>query len=80
MLLVITIRAVTIMGPRLAVFGTVLPAAIILTVTLVAAIHTRLQGIIITGVGITVFVVAMLLIPRMKREKPTSGDAEFAAV
>ncbi len=68
-LLVIAVRSVTIMGLRLALFGTVLPAALILGVTLVAAIHTRLQGIIITAVGIAVFVVAMLLIPRMKREK-----------
>src|SRR5256885_2106298 len=46
-LIVITIRSVTIMGLRLALFGIVLPAAIILAVTLVAAIHSRLQGIII---------------------------------
>ena len=66
-LLVIAVRAVTIMGLRLAFFGTVLPSALILTVTLVAAIHTRLQGIIITCVGIAVFIVAMLLIPRLQR-------------
>lgn len=41
----------------------------ILVVTLVAAIHTRLQGILITGVGIAVFILAMLLIPGFKRER-----------
>jgi hypothetical protein len=67
-LLVIAIRSVTIMGIRLALFGIVLPATAILAVTLVAAIHPRLQGILITGTGIAVFIVAMLLIPRLKRE------------
>jgi prepilin-type N-terminal cleavage/methylation domain-containing protein len=67
-LLVIAIRSVSIMGFRLAIFGCILPAAVILAVTLVAAIHTRLQGILITGTGIALFIVAMLLIPRLKRE------------
>ena len=67
--LVIAIRSVTIMGLRLALFGCILPAATILTVTLLAAIHTRLQGILITGTGIALFIVAMLLIPRLKREQ-----------
>jgi prepilin-type N-terminal cleavage/methylation domain-containing protein len=74
-LLVIAIRAVTIMGVRLALFGTVLPAAAILAVTLVAATHTRLQGILITGTGLAVFIVAMLLMPRIKRELPVSNEA-----
>ncbi len=73
-LLVIAIRSVTIMGLRLALFGCILPAAVILTVTLVAAIHTRLQGILITGTGIALFIVAMLLIPRLKREQLLPRD------
>jgi prepilin-type N-terminal cleavage/methylation domain-containing protein len=72
-LLIITIRSATIMGIRLAFLGTFLPAAAILAVTLVAAIHTRLQGILITGTGIALFVVAMLLIPRLQRERPVSS-------
>ena len=74
-LLVIAVRSVTIMGVRLALFGTVLPAAAILIVTLVAAIHTRLQGILITGTGLAMFIVAMSLIPRMKREFLISGES-----
>ncbi len=65
-LVIIAIRAVTILGVRLALFGTVIPAAAILAVTLVAATHTRLQGILITGTGIALFIVAMLLMPRLK--------------
>src|SRR6266542_968596 len=65
-LVVIAIRSLTIMNARLALLGTVLPAAGIIAVTLVAALHTRLQGILITGVGMTMFIVAMVLIPRLK--------------
>src|SRR5258706_6163850 len=69
-LLIIAVHSVTIMSIRLAIFGTVFPAAAILVVTLVAATHTRLEGIIITGMGMAIFILAMLLIPRLKREKP----------
>jgi prepilin-type N-terminal cleavage/methylation domain-containing protein len=79
-LLVIALRSVTIMGLRLALLGTVFPAAVILTVTLLAAIHTRLQGIIITSMGIAVFIVAMLLIPRMKREKVMPHGPELSTI
>lgn len=65
-LVIIAVRAVTIMSFRLALFGTLLPATAIIAVTLIAAIHTRLQGILITSVGMAMFIVAMLLIPRMK--------------
>lgn len=75
-LLVIAIRSMTIMSIRLALFGTVLPAAAILAVTLVAATHTRLQGILITGTGLAVFIVAMLLMPRMKRELQKTSEAK----
>jgi len=75
---IIAIRAVTIMGIRLAIFGTVLPAVAILAATLVAAIHTRLQGILITGMSMAVFIVSMLLIPRMKRDKPPQGSPQHA--
>src|SRR6185295_8668870 len=54
-LLAIAVRSVTIMGIRLALLGTVLPAAAILTVTLFAAIHPRLQGLLITGTAIVAF-------------------------
>src|SRR5438552_3225509 len=77
-LLIIAIRSATIMSIRLALFGTVFPAATILAVTLVAATHTRLQGIIITGMGMAIFIVAMLLIPRLKGEKPLSTTPQPA--
>jgi hypothetical protein len=45
-------RAVTIMGTRLVFFGTIIPAMIILITTLIAAIHPRLQGILIMTWGL----------------------------
>ena len=68
-LTVIAVRSLTIMSLRLALAGIVLPAAAILAVTILAALQTRLQGILITGTGFAMFIVAMLLIPRLKFEK-----------
>ena len=69
-LLVIAIRSTTIMGFRLGLCGAILPAIEILAVTLLAAIHTRLQGILITGAGIALFIGAMLLLPRFNLDRP----------
>ena len=67
-LVIIALRSVTIMGWRVGLLGTVVPSAAILVLTLLAAIHTRLQGILITAAGIGLFIVAMLLMPRLKPE------------
>lgn len=79
-LAIIAVRSITIMGFRLALAGAILPAITIIAITLVAAIHTRLQGILITGVGLALFVVAMLLLPRIKRDlgSPKSVPVTFA--
>jgi hypothetical protein len=69
-LLVIAVRAITIIGVRMAILGVLIPAAAILGLTLIAAIHPRLQGILITGTGIAFFIVAMVLMPRLKLQRP----------
>jgi len=66
-LVIVAIRSMTVMSVQLAIAGVVLPAATLMAVTLIAAVHTRLQGILITGVGMALFVVAMLLIPRLQK-------------
>ena len=76
---IIGMRSVSIMGLRLGLGGVVLPATAILVLTLVAAIHPRLQGLLITVTGIGIFIVAMLLIPRVKLEPP-SETAELAPI
>ena len=65
-LLVIGFRAITLMGAWLGILGTVVPAAAILSVTLLAATQPRLQGILITAVGLALFIGAMLLLPRIR--------------
>ena len=78
-LVIIAIRAMTIMSALSAIAGVVLPAATLLAVTLVAAIHPRLQGLLITVVGMALFILAMVLMPRL--QKGTVGmKAEAAAV
>jgi hypothetical protein len=66
-LVIIAFRSLTMMRAQLAVAGVILPAAVLLAITLLAAIHPRLQGILITGVGMALFILAMLLMPRMQR-------------
>jgi len=63
---IIAIRSVTVMNLPLALLGIVLPAVLVLTCAVVAAIETRLQGILITIVGLMFFIVAMALMPRLK--------------
>ena len=77
-LVIVAVRSMTVMSVPLAVAGVVLPAAALMAVTLIAAIHTRLQGILITGVGMALFVVAMLLIPKL--QKGMGGLREQPAV
>jgi prepilin-type N-terminal cleavage/methylation domain-containing protein len=67
-LIIIAIRALTIMRARLAILGVVVPVTLMLAVTLVAATHKNLQGILITCVGMAVFITAMCLIPRIKKQ------------
>ena len=70
--LVIAVRTVTVMGLRLALAGVVLPAALIMALTLTAAVRPQLQGILLTGMAMVVFALAMLLAPRLK---PAGHDA-----
>jgi hypothetical protein len=76
---VIAIRSVSMIGPRMALVGVVLPAAAVLCLTLLAAIHTRLQGILITVSGIGLFIVAMLLMPKIKPDHPSSATRPATA-
>ena len=64
--LVIGARTVTVMGVRLALAGVVLLAAAVMAVTLTAAVRPHLQGILLTGLALAVFALAMLLAPRLK--------------
>jgi hypothetical protein len=72
-LAIIGVRAVTLMGPKLALAGIVLPAAAILTVTLIAAVAPRLQGILLTAEALGFFIAAMMLFPHLRRASLMPG-------
>jgi len=67
-LAVIAVRSMTIMSRQLALLGIVFPAAMILTLTILAAVQTRLQGILITGTVMALFIAGMALMPRVQRQ------------
>jgi hypothetical protein len=57
-------RAASIMRPRLALFGVLVPASLILAVTLGAAVRPQLQGLLLTAEAMAFFVLATVLMPR----------------
>jgi len=65
-LVIIAVRAVTLMSLRLALFGIVLPAAAIMGLTLVAAVWTSLQGILLTAAALGFFIAVMMLMPKIR--------------
>src|SRR5262249_33536034 len=73
MLVIIGVRALTILGPRLTLAAVVLPALGILTVTMIAAVWPRLQGILLTGEALGFFIAAMMLIPRLRQTSAASA-------
>lgn len=64
-LLIIAIRTISIMGWWLGIVGAVVPAGGIMALTLLAAVRPNFQGIILTGMGLGIFIIAMILAPRM---------------
>ncbi|MGA2796367.1 MAG: prepilin-type N-terminal cleavage/methylation domain-containing protein [Thermoguttaceae bacterium] len=67
-LVIIGMRCVTLMGAWLGLSGVVLPAGAIMTVTLVAAVWTRLQGILLTAEALGFFIAVMMLMPKVRAE------------
>jgi hypothetical protein len=65
-LLIIAIRAASIMGPRLGIAGVVVPAGLIMGLALEAAVRPQLQGLLLTLLVIGLFVAAMVLAPRVR--------------
>jgi prepilin-type N-terminal cleavage/methylation domain-containing protein len=79
-LAIIGVRAVTLMGLKLALAGVILPAAIILAITLIAAVVPRLQGILLTGEALGFFVAAMMLFPKLRLAHAEQGPTGEVAV
>ena len=64
--LIIGVRAVTLMRFNLAFFGVIVPAATIMAITLSAVIWPSLQGILLTVMALAFFIVVMLLLPHIQ--------------
>ena len=79
-LLIIGVRATTLIGAKLAFFGVIVPAAAILALTLGAAVAPRLQGLLLTIEAIAFFVIAMMLVPKIKPEATMPVPAGSAAI
>jgi hypothetical protein len=62
---IIGLRCVTLMGFWRGFAGVVVPAAAIMSLTLVAAIWTSLQGILLTAMTLGFFIAAMTLMPKV---------------
>jgi len=69
---IIGVRALTLMGISRALFGIVIPAVVILAITLTTAIYPQLQGMLLTVMGLGFFITAMLLMA-----KSTSSENTF---
>jgi hypothetical protein len=65
-LVIIGIRAVSLMGVWLALVGILFPAVVILAITLVSAIWPSLQGLLLTAEGLGFFITAMMLAPKLR--------------
>jgi hypothetical protein len=62
---IIAVRCTTLMGFWRGLTGVVVPGAAIMSVTLVAAIWTPLQGILLTATALGFFIAAMMLLPKV---------------
>ncbi|QEL13551.1 prepilin-type N-terminal cleavage/methylation domain-containing protein [Limnoglobus roseus] len=74
-LTIIGVQSATIVGYRFALVGIVLPAVVIMAITLAAAIWTNLQGILLTVEALGFFVVVMRLMPKLKLSFPAMMPA-----
>ena len=64
-IMIIALRAMTLMGVWRGLVGVALPAAVIMSITLLAAIWTTLQGILLTIEALGFFIAAMMLMPKV---------------
>jgi hypothetical protein len=68
-ILIIELRAIASLGWRVGIFGVALTGATIMLITLLAAIRPGLQGMLLTAMSLALFVLAMLLAPRLRFER-----------
>jgi type II secretory pathway pseudopilin PulG len=77
---IIAARAWRVIGLRHMVVGVLAPAVGAMGVALYLATHAQYQGLVLTGAGIAVFLVAMTLMPRLRWEGEGRRGAVVPAV
>ena len=65
-MVIIGVRASTLMGWRLGILGAVVPGVATMTLALAVALEPKMQGMLLTIGGLAFFVVTMSLMPRLK--------------
>lgn len=81
-LLVLAACAAAFMGLKASLLGVAWPAAVVLALTVLAAVRPNLQGLILTAEAMGLFILAMVLMPKLKvlkPEAPTGGTSEPVA-
>jgi hypothetical protein len=83
-IVIIAVRAMTLMGVWRALSGIVVPGIAIIAITLSAAVWPQLQGILLTALGLGSFITAMMLMPKVTRLAdsawPTGSHPRAASV
>jgi len=64
------------MGWKQGILGVTCPAVAVMTLALAAALHPRLQGVLMTIGGLGFFIVAMIFAPRMKSLRAAAAWAK----
>jgi hypothetical protein len=66
---------ISLMGTRLGLVGVTLPAGLIMTLAITCATHPGLQGLLLTGLALSLFTLGMVLAPRLNGNLPQTSPA-----
>jgi len=78
MMLVVAVRSITLMGWKLGLLGVTLIGALVLTLTMMAALLGHLQGLLLTILAVGALITMMVLLPRA--QKAIAPNAPWVAV
>jgi len=67
MMLVVAVRSITLMGWKLGLLGVTLIGALVLTLTMMAALLGHLQGLLLTILAVGALITMMVLLPRAQK-------------
>ena len=75
MVAILSIRAVALLGVKIGILGVTLMATFVLTLTMLAAVHPQMQGILLTVQAIGAMVAMTILLPRTRLALAAEGFA-----